>query len=64
MKETITRCAICKKENCDGKEWIIKKTPVGEIKVCSSQTYIKDDKRYYRYVMGHGCEWDIELSDN
>ena len=68
--ETITRCNICKKESCDGREWRLLSTSNPEIpseipsfKVCTSKSYEKDGKRYYHYVMGHGCTKEIELEE-
>jgi hypothetical protein len=66
--ETITRCTICKRTNCDGKEYVAEYgQPYGgrrtSIVVCSSKTHMSDGTRYYHVVFGHGMEEDIAVKE-
>ena len=59
MREKIERCSICKKQDCDGKEYIV---PYRDFQlnrnshciVCSSQTEMHGETRTYKVVFGHG----------
>jgi hypothetical protein len=31
--------------------------------ICTSRTFVKDGKRFFHYVMGHGADWDIEVTE-
>lgn len=61
MKEKIERCSICKKQDCNGKEYIV---PYWDFQlgrndhgiVCSSQTEMRGETRTYKVVFGHGNE--------
>ena len=66
MKEKITRCSICKQEDCDGREYSAEYRGIygGEMierTVCVSQTHEVNGKRMYHVVVGHGCEFDVEV---
>jgi len=60
VRERITRCNICKKTDCNGKEyivpWCIQGLEGGEGTwiVCSSQTKMKGETRVYEVICGHG----------
>jgi hypothetical protein len=67
MKRLIAVCTICGEESCDGKEYMYPdQIPENRGKgapdtTCTSQTFVKNGKRYIHIVMGHGCEWDVEV---
>jgi hypothetical protein len=63
MKENVERCSICKNEDCDGREWFFELNNGERRTVCSSQTHVNNEVRYFRYVMGHGNEWDVEVEE-
>jgi len=61
----INVCPKCLKESCSGNLYELIDVKDGYIKfpktVFECETFIKEDKRYYHFVMGHGNEWDIEV---
>jgi len=63
MRETITRCSKCKREDCDGRMWLVPdgSPEVNNFTVCTSKTEMRDGKRQHHFVMGHGCDWWIEV---
>ena len=61
MKETITRCSICKKTNCDGREWVSDKL---EKVVCTNQTHIAmNGQRVYKQIYGHGVDFTYSVEE-
>ena len=58
-------CARCGRESCDGVIWVPEDADLGlstpDGKACTWQTVIRDGKRQYHYVMGHGCDWYVDL---
>jgi hypothetical protein len=62
MRETIGRCSICKREDCNGEEYTYqfvfenpRKPEWDEIRtVCSSQVQIRKGILVYELIRGHG----------
>ena len=69
MIETTQRCSICKKDSCDGKEYIVPAHTgiygCQEIKrvVCSSQVRKIGDKYFHHVIYGHGVDYMIEVTE-
>ena len=71
MKETVTRCSICKKEDCDGKEYIVDigknyaGIPLQPHTICTSMIQFnkKGQRRIYHVVAAHGIEYDIDIGE-
>lgn len=64
MQETITRCSICKSEDCDGQEYIVRIPPIQGVEGhdeihCSSTLNV--DNGYHKITVSHGhyawCEF-------
>jgi len=68
MLETITRCSICKREDCDGKKWLLEYhephlgQSVSRI-ICSINTNLKDGKRYTAVTWDDGHRDAIEVRE-
>jgi hypothetical protein len=66
--EVVKICSICKRMDCDGKEFILpkRKSQYGDMWLdrrilCSSQIFEKGKKYFYHEIAGHGVEANIEV---
>lgn len=56
-------CEKCRKPECSGKMYRFAEKMEFLWSVCESETFIKNGKRYFRYVRGMGEAWDIEVEE-
>ena len=54
-------CELCLKRRCSGRLYALPKSYSWQRAICENETFLKDGKRYFKYVRGMGESWDVEV---